>query len=123
MNNLTLVTLFLPEWALPWIMVLAVAAWILGARALAGIAMMVVITDVVLAPLLTPWIESLPLWAMVLMLIVFGVSILLGGLSMLFGREAIGHLTGTYLVRFFDLILIGPFRLLGWLFRVVARRR
>jgi hypothetical protein len=115
-------TLFLPEWALPWIVVLAVAAWILGARALAGVAIAVVIADVVIAPLLAPWIEALPTWAFVLILVVFALTVINGLLVLLFGREAAGQVTGTYLVRLIDFIFLGPFRLLRFLVRAILRR-
>ncbi len=119
MKSLSLATLFLPEWALPWMVVLAIGALVVGARGLAATAAGVVFADLVLAPLLAPWIAAVPVWALVPILIVFGFVVLNAVLTFFFGPEAGGHVTGTYLVRLFDLILLGPFRLL----RALLRRR
>lgn len=120
MTSFSLATLFLPEWALPWMVVLAITALVVGARGLAGMAAGVVAADLVLAPLLAPWIDALPDWALAPILVVFGLMVLNSALAFLFGREAAGHVTGTLLMRLFDLILLGPFRLLRALLR--ARR-
>ena len=54
MKTLSFSTLFLPEWALPWVLVLAITAWILGARPLATAAAFIFAFEVFVAPLLAP---------------------------------------------------------------------
>jgi hypothetical protein len=117
MKTFSLATLFLPEWALPWVAVFGVAAWIVGARALGAVAAMLLLTELVLAPLLAPWLETLPTWGLLIFAAVMVVVVLHQVVDFLFGREVAGHVTGTYLVRLLDALLLGPFRLLARLLR------
>jgi hypothetical protein len=121
MKSFTLATVFLPDWTLPWIAVLACAAWIVGARGLAASAAGLVLADLYLAPLLAPWLAQVPTWVVLLIGGVFVLSILHGVIGLLFGEETTGHVTGTYLVRLFDWLLLGPFRLLGTMVRLLLR--
>jgi hypothetical protein len=117
MKTLSFSTLFLPEWALPWVFVLAVAAWILGARPLAIAAALILVFEVVVAPLLAPWLATLPTWALLLIGAVMLLMLLHGAIELLFGSKTAGHVTGVYLVRLLDAFTLGPFRLLGRLLR------
>ncbi len=118
MNSLSFATLFLPDWALPWMVVLAIAAWILRARALAGLAALIVLADVVIGPLVAPWLDAIPLWALLPLLPIIGLLLLHGLIVAAFGPETAGQVTGTYLVRLLDLIFLGPFRLIRFLLRL-----
>lgn len=113
MKTFSLATFFLPEWALPWVAVLGIAAWIMGARPLALAAAMLLLAELVLAPLLAPWLTTLPVWALLLLGGIMVLMVLHGVVDVLFGKETAGHITGTYLVRLLDALLLGPFRLLG----------
>ena len=117
MKTFSFATLFLPEWALPWVAVVGIAAWILGARALGVAAAMLLLTDLVIAPLLAPWIATLPTWALLMLAGVVSLVVLHQVIDLLFGKEVAGHVTGTYLVRLLDALLLGPFRLLARLLR------
>lgn len=117
MKTFSLATLFLPEWALPWVAVFGLLAWILRARALAVASALVLLGELVLAPLLAPWLRTLPTWGLVLIGGVMLLLVLHSILEFLFGKETAAHVSGTYLVRLLDAIFIGPFRLLRRLLR------
>ena len=121
MKTFSLATLFLPEWALPWVAVLGIAAWIVGARALGTAAAVLLLAELVLAPLLAPWLATLPDWGLLLIGGVIVLLVLHGIIDFLFGKETAGHVSGTYLIRLFDFLLMGPFRLLGRLLRGLTR--
>ena len=121
MKTFSLATLFLPEWALPWVAVFGLVAWIVGARALGVAAAILLLAELVFAPLLAPWLATLPDWALLLIGGVMVLLVLHGIIDFLFGKEAAGHVSGTYLVRLFDFLLLGPFRLLGRLLRGLTR--
>lgn len=115
--------LFAPEWLTVWFAVAAVGAFILGFRR-AGTALMGwPIIDWVVLPMVDPILDQLPGWAVASLLVVVGLVILQGLLSLLFGPEAVGHVVGTYLVRLIDFLVLGPFRALRWLFRMLVNGR
>jgi hypothetical protein len=114
---LTTLGLFLPDWALPWVAVGAVAAWILGLRGIGVSLAVLFVADTVLAPFLEPWLDTVPPWALVAGLVIVTLLVLQGFVVALFGREAWGHFAGTWLVRLGDLLLLGPFRALGAILR------
>lgn len=122
MKTLSFSTLFLPEWALPWVLVLAITAWILGARPLAIAAAFIFAFEVIVAPLLAPWLATLPTSALVLIGAVMALMVFRGAIELLFGKETAGHATGVYLVRVLDALTLGPLRLLGRLLRGTAGR-
>lgn len=117
MKTFSLATLFLPEWALPWVAVIGVAAWILGARVLGVAAALLLLTELLLAPLLAPWIATLPTWGLLMLAAALVIVVLHQVIDLLFGKETAGHVTGTYVVRLLDVILLGPIRLLARLLR------
>ena len=118
MKSFSLATLFLPAWALPWIGLIGVLALIVGARGLAGAAGMILVVELIVAPLMAPWLATLPTWVLLIMGAVMVLTVVHGVIDFLFGKEAAGHVSGTYLVRLLDLLLLGPFRLLGRLLHV-----
>lgn len=117
MNAIATLTWFIPEWAYPWLIVGAIGAWIIGANRLAIALTVLVLLDLVLAPLIAPWLEEQPAWVLALLLIIVALMILNGVISLLFGKEAGGHVVGTYVVRILDLLIRGPFRVVRRLFR------
>ena len=121
MKTFSLATLFLPEWALPWVAVFGFVAWIVGARALGVAAAVLLLAELVLAPLLAPWLTTLPDWALLLIGGVMVLLVLHGIIDFLFGKETAGYVSGIYLVRLCDFLLLGPFRLLGRLLRGLTR--
>jgi hypothetical protein len=114
---------FAPEWLTVWFAIAAVGAFILGFRR-AGMALMGwPIIDWIVLPAIDPIIDQLPGWAVAALLVVVALLMLQGALSLLFGPEAVGHVIGTYLVRLIDVLLLGPFRGLRWLFWTLFRGR
>jgi hypothetical protein len=114
-------SVFIPEWALPWIAVAAVGSFILGANRMGTSLIALLVLDIVVAPLLAPVLAGIPLWALLLLLVVVALLTVHGVITAVFGHEAAGHFTGTWLVRIGDLLLLGPFRLLGGLVRFIVR--
>lgn len=113
-------SVFLPGWALPWVVVAAVAAFIIGARRL-GIALAILLVmDQVAAPLLAPVLAELPWWVLALVTLVVVLLVVHGLIAAVFGAEAAGHFTGTWLVRITDLLIIGPFRAIRYLLRILG---
>ncbi len=112
-------TLFLPTWALPWVVVVGLVAWIMGARALGVAAAILLLSDLVIAPLLAPWLATLPAWILWSLEALMWLMILHRVIETLFGKATAGHVTGTYLVRIFDALLLGPFR---FVFRLLRGR-
>jgi hypothetical protein len=90
MKTLSFSTLFLPEWALPWVLVLAITAWILGARPLAIAAAFIFMFEVIVAPLLAPWLATLPTPALLLIGAVMALMIFHGAIELLFGKRPPG---------------------------------
>ena len=117
MKTFSLATLFLPDWTLPWVAVVGLAAWIMGARALGTAAAILLLSDLVLAPLLAPWLATLPAWTLWLLGALMWLMILRGVIETMFGKDTAGHVTGTYLVRIFDALLLGPLRFVFHLLR------
>ena len=122
MNSLQLALFFIPEWALPWIAVIGAAAWILEIRSIAFMAGVVLFIEFILAPILAPIIMILPNWALFLLSATVVLSLLSGAITFLFGKEAAGHVVGTYIVRVIDLSLFGPFRLIRRIIQVFIFR-
>lgn len=119
MNRLQGLALLMPEWMLPWVAVAAVAAWILGARRAAIALGLFFAMDVLVAPALAPWLAEQPAWALALLTLAMGLMMLQGLLTFLFGRGATDHFVGTWLVRIVDLLLLGPFRVVLALLRLL----
>lgn len=110
---------FLPDQALPLIIVGLGLALILGiiSRSFAFSILGTVILFAILSPFIDALFDSLPLWLLILLMLFFGLSLLKLVMNTLFGREATGHFLGELLFAIFAM----PFRLLGHLIR--GRRR
>jgi len=117
MNGLATFGIFLPVWMMPWLVVGAIAAWIVGAYRLAVGLSIFVTADLLLVPLLKPYLTTLPAWVLALITILLVLMVIHGLLVVTFGREAAGNFTGTWLVRIGDLLLLGPLRFIGILLR------
>ncbi len=116
-------SLLIPEWLTIWFAVAAVGAFILGFKR-AGVALLgLPIIDWIVLPFVEPVIDQLPPWALVTFLILGGLVLLHGLLTAVFGRDTVGHASGTYLVRLIDFIVLTPFRIVRWVFMLVFRRR
>lgn len=122
MNAINGLTPFAPDWLWPWIGVVAVASLILGAKRLATTLGVLLGTHAIVVPMLEPWIDTLPTWAIALGTMILLLSVIQAVLTLLFGKEASGQFVGTWLVRLGDLLLIGPFRFIGYIVTFLIRR-
>lgn len=122
MSGLPTAFLFLPGWALPWVAVAAAAAWIIGARRMGFVLAALVGAELVLPPLVEPWLETLPLWILVL----GGLTLLLlvahDLIAFVFNRKVAAHVTAEWLIRLVDFVMLGPLRLLWRLLRRLSGR-
>lgn len=116
------ISLLFPEWLTPWIVVAAVAAAIMGFNRVAVSLGIYVAIDLFIAPMLEPWLDQLPLWTLALAALLLPLLVLNAIISLVFGKEAGGHFTGTWLVRIFDLLILGPFHIVGYLLRLLIVR-
>jgi len=109
---------FFPEWLTPWIGIAAVAAAIMGMKKIAASLGFFFAIDVFVMPILDPWLGELPIWVLAIALLLFPLLLLNAIISFIFGGEAAGQFTGTWIVRIFDFLLLAPFRLLKILWRL-----
>jgi len=100
----------------------AIAAWIAGARRLAGALTLFVAVDVLVLPMIEPWLKAQPLWMLAPMVLLAVLLVINSLLTFLFGPEAAGHFVGAWLVRIGDLLLFGPFRAIRALLRLLRRQ-
>ncbi len=122
MSGFSLATLYLPEWAVPWVAVFAVAAWIVGARALATAAVVVLLAEFFLAPLLEPWIVMAPLWLLFLLMGVVALTVEYDVIALIFNRKIADQIVADQLSWLGKSVFLAPFRLLGFLLRLFWRR-
>ena len=108
---------FIPAWAIPSLFVLTIAAWIVGAKRFALGLTVLLVVDQIVAPLLEPYIRTLPTWVLALLTAIVLLLVIHGLIATLFGKEAAGTFTGKWLVRISDLLILGPFRVIRILLR------
>ena len=110
MNFITLASLFAPEWLSIWFAVVAAGLFSLGFRRAAMILAIWPVVDWVVVPLLQPAIDELPLSWLLVILVLVAIATIRAVLELVIGHEGSGHVTGTYIVRLLDFILLAPFR-------------
>ncbi len=115
LKSLALIT---PDWLTIWVAILAIGAFILGFKRAGSALMAWPIIDWILLPILLPVIDQLPPWVALALAGIFSLLILQAFLMLIFPKEAVGHVIGTYLVRLCDFLLLGPFRSIRWLYRL-----
>ena len=99
-----------------WILLLAAAGIIMmigfrkTAAGLAGSVMLLAL----LLPFIQTLMNTLPMWVLVVIMVVFGMSLF----RLIFGRRVADHLIARILYDFIRL----PFRFFGWIFRGPGRR-
>lgn len=115
--------IFAPEWLTVWFAAAAAGALILGFKQTAYALMAWPVIDWIVLPIFEPVIDQQPAWVAAVIIAVISLIILQGLLALVFGKEAAGHVIGTYLVRLLDLLFIGPLRFLGRLWQAIYRGR
>ena len=112
---------FLPDNAIPVLMVLAGLALVLQMPKLAMSLFTFSMMMILLPVFLEPFLDFLPAWALTGLLILFWLSVPFTIIYLIIGREAFAEMTGTLaadVVRFFFLV---PFRVLGGILRFLRR--
>lgn len=114
-----LLFLLIPESALPLLIVLIGIALMLGmlSRATAFNILGLIILFALLMPFIDSIFDILPLWALLLIMIVFILSIIRGVLSIFFGKGATDQFIGMIMFALYIL----PFRIICSIFRVMRR--
>lgn len=112
----------LPDWAVAWSAIAAVACLIMGAKRWAAAIAMVPIGRWILWPIFTQFFPGLPVWVQLLFGLVGALLIVHGFTSLIFGRETAGQVTGTLIVRIGEFLLFAPFRLIKSTWRFLRRK-
>lgn len=115
---------FLPEEALPLMLVFAGLAFVLQQRKIAIALLTMAGVMIFLPPLIEPFLAMLPLWALYLLMGLFVLSIPFTVVSLIFGRRyarrfnrGIGRRVERGVFTGIIFLLSLPFRLIGRLFR------
>jgi hypothetical protein len=120
MRNLILLV---PQELVVFMIVGAGLAMIVGARRFAagllGAAFAVIFLPVLLAPLF----DLLSGWLLVILLVFFAMGMLRTLFEMTIGRQSTDHMVGTLAADVVRSMLLAPFRMIGWLFRLLLRRQ
>lgn len=120
MSGVPSLFMFLPPWAAPWVVTIAIGAWIVGARRLATVLGVLLVVDALAAPLIEPWLATVPLWALAAGGLVLGLLVVHDLVSLVFGRGVADHFVGQWLLRLADYLILGPFRGIRWLLRLLS---
>ena len=108
---------FLPVELLPLLISAGGLLFIIGARRLAGAAIVLAITIAVLPVVLAPMFDLMPAWLLVLVMIGLMIGLVLGLLGWLsrslIGRRATDHMVGALAADVVRAVVVGCFRLAG----------
>ncbi len=119
MRNLLELGMFLPEWVMPWICLVAIAAAIMGWNRLAAALGLFVAIDIFVFPMLEPFFDQLPIWVLILCVAFIPLYLLHSLIQFVFGKETAGTFTGIWLLRVSDAIILMPFRFVRLLWRLL----
>ncbi|MEM2001026.1 MAG: hypothetical protein QXT77_00070 [Candidatus Methanomethylicaceae archaeon] len=115
---------FLPDEALPLVIVGVGLLWILGVISAQGA--LRILSRMFLLVLIGPFVEmlvgELPSWVLVLVLVWVVLAALRGLATLLLGRGAADEMVGTLAAHFVMAVVLLPFRLLRWLFGMGRHR-
>ena len=119
MRNLIL---FVPPELAVFMFIGAGFAMLVGARKLAagliGATMAVIFLPILLAPLF----DQLPSWLLWILLIFFGLGLLRSLFELLLGERATDHMVGILAADVVRVVLLSPFRMIGWMVRALLQR-
>ncbi len=91
--------LLVPEWVLPWIVLAAAVAYLVGALRLSLALGLIPVVKLILAPVLAPYFWQLPVWLLPAVVLLLFLLVLQGIVSLVFGRETAGQFVGAILMR------------------------
>ena len=109
------------EWAL-FLFVGAGLAMILGNRALAGCLFGAAIALLILPALLGTLFETLPMWALLVLLASFGFGVLRALSEIAIGKRETGAVIAILVADVIRFTFLAPFKLLAWALRTLTRR-
>lgn len=98
-------------------------AMLVGARKLAAGLFGATLAVIFLPILLVPLFDQLPSWLLWSLLIFFGLCLLRSLFELVLGKRATDHMVGILAADVVRVVLLSPFRLLGWFTRVLWRHR
>lgn len=120
MRNLIL---FMPQELVLFMFVGAGLAMIVGARRIASGLLAAALAVIFLPALLAPLFDALPGWLLWALLVVFCLSLLRGLFVIAIGKNSTDHMVGILAADVVRATLLAPFRLIGWLARLLTRQR
>jgi hypothetical protein len=115
MSTLSLLA-FLPDEALPLILVAGGFAIMFGQKKIALALFQMVFLLAFLPVLLEPFLDMVPLWALYLLMIGICLSMFGSIVKILLGKAATEQMVGSLAADFFKWSLFTPFRLVRWIF-------
>lgn len=120
MRNLIL---FVPQELVVFMIVGAGLAMIVGARRFAagllGAAFAIIFLPVLLAPLF----DVLPGWLLIAFFVLFGLGMLRGLFELVIGKHSTDHMVGILAADVVRSMFLAPFRMIGWIVRLLLRRQ
>lgn len=125
MKTMTLGAMFLPDGAIPLLLVLSALMMIIGLRKLAGgLAALAILGAIfpIFEPMFDAVLAALPAWVSLLVLAIM-VGAVLGALGLgKFLRLALAHAVGILLADAIRFLWVLPFRAIRLVFRLIVRR-
>lgn len=122
MNKIGTITMFLPPETYILLVVAAGFALILGARRIAAFLLVMVVASIFLPVVIEPLLDAMPLWLLLIVGILAGLAMLRGIMELLVGKASTDHVVGELIADSIKWSLMLPFRLIGWVLRLVLRR-
>ncbi len=107
---------FLPEAAIPVLVVVAALALIVGARRLAGALFVMVLGMVLLPPFIAPILNQLPWWALALLVVFVALAIFREVAALFLGKGGADAMTGHLAADFVKALLFFPRIVFRWIF-------
>lgn len=97
-------------------------AFIVGARRLAGAAIVIVLAGIFLPVILAPLFDELPTWFLLALLVLLGLAMLRELFVFFLGRNATDHMVGILAADVVKKIVVVSFSMLGFVFKTLFRR-
>lgn len=107
---------FLPDEAIPLIVLAGAFALLFRQRALALVLFQLVAMLIFLPILIEPFLDILPLWALQLLMIFLTAAMFFTIVRLLIGDRATDFMLGSLAADLFKWSLFAPFRLIRWIF-------
>lgn len=123
MNLVGMVLSFLPPETFLILLAAAGIALIVGAKGVATMLVMVVAAGIFLPVVIGPFLDSLPLWLLILGGLIAGMAILRAMSGAIIGKKATEHAVGSLAASAVMALLTLPLRIIVWCVRTLFGRR